>query len=95
MNQNRGVIMTRRFPSVIEEAIASKKAIKDITAKTFRTDSAAILESLVAEFDEKTILKALKNQGFAANAYSSTLKSLIEVAKDRRSIRRAENDQQI
>lgn len=74
----------RRFPSVIDEAIKTKQNIKDITESTFRTDSAAILESLVAEFDEQMVLSALKNQGFEAEAYRSTLRALAEVAKKRR-----------
>lgn len=74
----------RRFPSVIETAISAKTGIKEITADTFRSDAAAILESIVAEFAEKDILKAVENQGFTAEAYLNTLRALVEVAKERR-----------
>ena len=74
----------RRFPSVIEAAISEKSEIKEITADTIRSDAAAILEALVAEFDEQAILLAMNNQGFAGKAYLSTLRSLIEVAQKRR-----------
>ena len=62
----------RRFQSIIEEAISSKTKIEAITADTFRSDAAAILESLIAEFDEDTVLAAMSHQGFEAKAYCST-----------------------
>ena len=74
----------RRFPSVIEAAILAKPDIKEITADTFRSDAAAILESLVAKFDEQVLLEALAHQGFDAKAYRSTLRGLIEIARIRR-----------
>ena len=74
----------RRFPSVIEAAIAAKPDIKEITADTFRSDAAAILESLVAEFDEQVLLDSLTHQGFDAKAYRSTLRGLVDVARPRR-----------
>lgn len=79
----------RRFRSVIEAAIQSKPNIKEITAVTFRNDAAAILESVVAEWNESDILMALERQGFEATAYQSTLRSLAEVARSRRSERLA------
>ena len=79
----------RRLPSVVEAAIAAKSNIKSITADTFRFDAAAILESLVAEFDEHALLDALNHQGFKAESYLSTLRDLIAVARTRRLLRNA------
>lgn len=79
----------RRFRSVIEEAISSKPNIADITADTFRSDAAAILEAMIAEFDESDVLKAMRNQGFKAEAYRSTIKALAKVASERRLQRKA------
>jgi len=74
----------RRYPSVIEAAIAARSGIKEITAETFRSDAAAILESLVGEWDEETILVAMTRQGFDAKAYGCTLRSLVKIARRRR-----------
>ena len=79
----------RRLPSIIEEAISSKAEIAAITAVTFRSDAAVILEALVAEFDEDVVLKAMNHQGFEAKAYRSTIKALATIAKERRSLRQA------
>lgn len=79
----------RRFQSVIEEAVSLKTNIAAITADTFRSDSAAILESLIAELDENTVLQAMSNQGFEAEAYRSTIKALASVARARRPLRKA------
>jgi hypothetical protein len=78
----------RRFRNIIEEAIALKVSIEPITAKTFRSDAAAVLESLIGEFDEGIVLKAMKHQGFEAEAYRSSIKALAIIAKERRSLRR-------
>lgn len=79
----------RRFRSVIEEAISSKPNIAEITADTFRSDAAAILEAMIAEFDESDVLKAMSNQGFKAEAYRSTIKALAKTARERRLHRKA------
>lgn len=79
----------RRFRSVIEEAIAAKSGIAEITAKTIRSDAAAILESVMGEFDEELILRAMKSQGFEAEAYRSTIRALAAVAIERRPLRNA------
>lgn len=79
----------RRFPSIIEQVVASKPKIKKITADTFRNDAAAILESLVAEFKEDDVVGAMNQQGFKGEAYRQTIKSLAAVAKQRRLLRRA------
>ena len=77
----------RRFRSVIEEAICAKPDLKRISADTFRGDAAAILESLLAELSEDAILGAMNHQGFKGEAYLSTLRALVAVAKERRSLR--------
>jgi hypothetical protein len=82
----------RRMKSVVEAAIDAKEDIKEITATTFRNDSAAILESLVAELSEGVVTKALKNQGFAADAYLPTLRALASLAKTRRPQRLASQE---
>lgn len=79
----------RRFPSIIETAIPSKLGTAEITKKTFRSDAAAILEALMAEFDEHTVLNAMHHQGFEAKAYRSAIKALAAVAKERRPLRKA------
>ena len=79
----------RRLPSVIEAAIAGKLDIKEVTAETLRSDAAAILEAVVAEFDEQAVVSALDNQGFDGKSYRSTLRALVDVAQQRRSARLA------
>jgi hypothetical protein len=79
----------RRFRSIIKTAISSKGEIKAITAETFESDAAAILESLIAEFDEETVMDAMSSQGFEAKAYLSTIRALAELAKERRPLRKA------
>ena len=79
----------RRFQSVIEEVIASKPVLAAISADTFRYDAAAILESLLAEYDESTVLAAMTHQGFDAEAYCSTVRALARVARKRRPLRKA------
>jgi hypothetical protein len=79
----------KRFGNVVNEVIARKKSIKTITAKTIRSDSAAILEAVVADVDESEVLAALRRQGFAAHAYRSTLRALANVARERREWRMA------
>jgi hypothetical protein len=83
------VIGKRRFRSIIEEVISSKVSIEPITADTFRSDAAAILESLIGEFDEDIVLKAMNHQGFEAEAYRSTIRALATVARERRPLRKA------
>ena len=77
----------RRLPSIIEEAIARKVGIKRITAETFRTDAAAILESLLAQYDEDVVVDAMNNQGFEGKAYRSTIRALAKIASERRGLR--------
>ena len=77
----------RVFPSIVESVIAAKSDIQERTADTIRSDSAAILEALVADLDESAVLDALRNQGFASAAYRSTLRALAEVARTRRAAR--------
>jgi len=79
----------RRLPSVIETAMPSKADTSAVTKETFRSDAAAILEALMAEFDENTVLEAMSHQGFEAKAYRSTIKALATVAKERRPLRKA------
>jgi hypothetical protein len=79
----------RRFRSIIEAAISSKANIEKITADTFRSDAAAILESLIGEFDENIVLEAMNHQGFEAEAYRSSIRALAAVARERRPLRRA------
>jgi hypothetical protein len=79
----------RVFRSVVDEVIARKGSIELSTARTIRSDSAAILEALVAEMDESTILAALRRQGFAQGAYRPTMRALIKVARERRDERLA------
>jgi hypothetical protein len=79
----------RRFRSIIEEAISSKANVAAVTAATFRSDAAAILESLAAELDESVVLEAMNHQGFEGDAYRSTIRALAIVARDRRPLRNA------
>lgn len=82
----------QRMKSVVEAAIDAKDNIKEITATTFRNDAAAILESLVAELSEEVVTKALKNQGFTADAYLPTLRALTSLARSRRPQRLASQE---
>ena len=84
----------QRMKSVVEAAIDAKDNIKEITATTFRNDAAAILESLVAELSEEVVIdaKALKNQGFTADAYLPTLRALTSLARSRRPQRLASQE---
>ena len=72
--------------SLIEEAIQAKgPGYAEASARTFRTDALAILESLAAELDESTVAAALARQGFrSAEQYLSTFRALAAVAKSRR-----------
>ena len=79
----------RRFKSVIEQVITSKPALVAISADTIRSDAAAILESLLAEYDESAVLAALAHQGFDAEAYRFTARALANVARERRPLRKA------
>ena len=78
----------RRSPhdSLVEEAIQAKgPGYAEASARTFRTDALAILESLVAEADESTVAAALERQGFrSSGSYLTTLRALAEVARSRR-----------
>jgi len=75
-----------RHGSLIEEAIEAKgSSYAESSAQTFRTDSLAILESLVAEVDDATVKAAIERQGFRwSQAYLTTLNALAEVARSRR-----------
>ena len=78
----------RKFPSVVEHVVEQKAYPTETTsADTFRSDSAAILESLVAEFGEEIIVTAMNNQGFEGYSYRSTLKALAVEAIQRRQLR--------
>ena len=79
-----GVAGKRKYPSIIQAMIEAKGVIDDDYLPTLHTDAGCILEALVADFDEDTVLKALANQGLNAKAYRSTLKALVEIAKARR-----------
>lgn len=81
----------RRFKSIVEEAISSKTEIKAITADTFRSDTAAILESLLAEFKENVVVDAMDHQGFEGKAYRSTIRTLAAIVRERRSLRQMES----
>jgi hypothetical protein len=73
--------------NVIEAAIAAKPHIKPITAHTFRNDAAVILESLIAETTEQSVLDAIERQGLRGYAYLSTFRSLKAKADTRRTER--------
>ncbi len=77
-----GVKGKAKFPSVIEASLKANPQIQDL--RTFRQDSASILEAMLAEFDEDSILEALKNQGFKARAYKTNLGHLRKLACERR-----------
>jgi hypothetical protein len=77
----------RRFRSIVEEAISSKIGIAPITAQTLRSDAAAILESVLGELNEESIVNAMRQQGFEADAYRSSIRSLGAVARQRRALR--------
>jgi hypothetical protein len=72
--------------SLIEEAIEAKGADYSATsARTFRTDALAILEALIAEFDEAAVAAALERQGFRASGYyTTTFRATATVARSRR-----------
>lgn len=72
--------------SLIEEAIQAKGPdYAESSVKTFRTDALAILEALVAEADEATVVAALARQGFrSAEVYLTTFRALATVANSRR-----------
>ena len=76
----------RRHRNLIDEAIKRKgEGYADASKSTFRSDSMAILESLVAEADEDAVMAALVRQGFReSSSYRTTLKALAEVARSRR-----------
>jgi hypothetical protein len=73
--------------NVVEAAIAAKPHIKPITAHTFRNDAAVILEALIAETDEQSVLAAINRQGLQGYAYLSTFRSLKSKADTRRNER--------
>ena len=75
-----------RHRSLIDEAIERKgEAYAETSKSTFRSDSMAILESLVAEADEEAVMAALVRQGFReSTSYRTTLRALAEVARSRR-----------
>jgi len=72
--------------SLIEEAIQAKgNNYLDRSAQTFRTDALAILESLVVDIDDASVVTALQKQGFrSSGSYLTTLHALAEVARSRR-----------
>jgi hypothetical protein len=72
--------------SIIEEAIQAKgPRYSEASARTFRTDSLAILEALVAEADEAAVAAALVRQGFrSSESYLTTFRALVAVALSRR-----------
>jgi len=74
----------RKFPSIIDALVKLKSPAAASYPPTLRTDAACILEALVAEFDEATVLHALERQGLSAEAYRSTLRGLSTIAKERR-----------
>ncbi len=75
-----------RHGSLIEEVIEAKGSdYAESSARTFRTDALAILESLVAEVDDASVKAAMERQGFRwSQAYLTTLHALAEVARSRR-----------
>lgn len=79
-----GVAGKRKFPSIIQSMIDEKGTVGENYIPTLHTDAGCILEALVAELDEDTVLRALTNQGLDAKAYRSTLRALVEIAKVRR-----------
>jgi hypothetical protein len=72
--------------SLIEEAILAKGPnYSESSAHTFRSDSLAIFESLVAELGEEQVVAALARQGFkSVDVYLSTFRALAAIAKARR-----------
>lgn len=74
----------RRFKSIVEQALSGKPDLKEISRVTFRQDSAAILESLLATDSEADIVQAMDRQGFTGSAYLPTIRALRAIALERR-----------
>jgi hypothetical protein len=76
-------------PSIIEAAIKAKgDDYAESSAQTLRSDALAILESLVVDIDDTTVIEALKKQGFKpSGSYITTLHALTAVARKRRPAR--------
>jgi hypothetical protein len=79
--------MTLRLQSLVTEAINAKSGIKPITARTFEQDAACILEALLARATESEVLTAMEFQCFTSEAYLSTIRTLMAIAKRRRTMR--------
>jgi len=79
----------RRFPDLVQTVIDNEDGTGKSTEVTINSDASAILEALLAELDEATVLAALDHQGLAGASYLSTLRTLAEVARMRRPLRLA------
>ncbi|MCP5525068.1 MAG: hypothetical protein H7A46_26385 [Verrucomicrobiales bacterium] len=77
----------RRFKSVVEQALANRPGLKEISAVTFRQDSAVILESLLPAHSEADIAEAMDRQGFKGKACLPTIRALRNIGLDRRLLR--------
>ena len=77
----------RRLRNIVEATISLKVGIKPTTAKTLRSDAAAILESVLGELDENAVVAALDNQGLEGNAYRPAIRVLAKIARERRQLR--------
>ncbi len=75
----------RPLPVIIESLIELKgKNWNKSTQEVVRTDAQRILEAMVAEYGVDGAVKALQNQGFAADAYLYLLKPMDKEARKRR-----------
>jgi hypothetical protein len=79
--------MKRRLRNIVEDAIESNPKLKEVSVRTFRSDAAAILESLVGEFEGDRIEEAMDRQGFKGEAYQPAIRVLKRIARSRRSLR--------
>jgi hypothetical protein len=79
----------RRMKNIVEATIVGKPNLQPVSKQTLRSDASCILEALVAEIPEETVLEALAKQGFDADAYRSNFRALRKVARSRRSERLA------
>lgn len=82
----------RRMKNIVEATIDGKPKLQPVSKQTLRSDASCILEALVAEIPEETVLQALTNQGFDADAYRSNFRALRKVAKSRRGERLTAGD---
>jgi hypothetical protein len=74
----------RRMKNLVEATIDGKPKLQPISKQTLRSDASCILEALVAEIPEETVLAALTKQGLDPEAYRSNLRALRKVALSRR-----------